>query len=162
MKNRLQMLYNEYMDEKDNMQECCDMEHQEYMKNLAMEMVAIEMLMKSDIAKHVQLREHHHDKWHEALAHKNWKWIVFQRLQDEIKDAHMDIEAMTVAKEAGQEKVHAEMLAMAKQRIANAEKLNAIYTAMPYTHGTMEEQQMWDKDYHMEIEKHKENVAKIQ
>lgn len=100
-----------------------------------------------------------HDPWHEALNTANMKWIVYLRLKDEVQDAHMDIEAAKVAKTHGKAAVAAEMQAMAKTRIANAEKLNAQYLGLPYTRGTASEQAEWDKEYAHTISKHKENAA---
>ncbi len=54
MKNRLKMLYDEYMEEKHS-NACNTPEHQMYMKNLAMEMAAIEFLMTTSIDKHVDM-----------------------------------------------------------------------------------------------------------
>ncbi len=103
----------------------------------------------------------HEDNWHKAIASKNWKWILAMRLDDEVRDAHMDIEAMSAAKAAGKAEIAEAMHMMAKTRVENAAAINKLYLSTPYTSGTADEIKRWDAQHAAILKRHATNVSRV-
>ncbi len=104
MQNRLKFLYEQYMSEKECCyDECCSSKHQHMMKNLAMEMAAVEFLMKSDIKEHIGCVEYAQETTQDRLtACEADNWVNCMVMPNGSKGAKWDMATTTaVAKQHG-------------------------------------------------------------